>query len=221
MTFVIFTLGNALNSPTPQQSPDSSSQFLLARARAGDGEALGQLLEQYRGYLMVLANRYLDHRLRKRIDPADLVQTTFLEAQRDLHSFRGEQTPVFIVWLRNILHNNLSAAVARHIVTQKRSVMNEVSQANQSGSQADLAALLPGSITSPSSKAIKLETSAALVDALQKLPDQQAMAVQLRYFDGMNLAEISAAMGKSEMAVGGLLKRGLKRLREVLVDETL
>lgn len=194
---------------------------MLDRARRGDREALGELLEQYRGYLLVLANRYLDPRLRKRIDPSDLVQNTFLEAQRDLKAFRGEKSPVFLVWLRNILHNNLSTAVARHVVTQKRSVMNECSQVGDRSSQDDLAALLPGSITSPSNRAINLETNAALVDALQKLPDQQAMAVQLRYFDGMSLAEISLAMDKSEMAVGGLLKRGLKRLRELLVDGSL
>ena len=39
---------------------------------------LGRLLEQYRGYLLMLAHRYLSERLRRRVDPADIVQLTYL-----------------------------------------------------------------------------------------------------------------------------------------------
>ncbi len=68
----------------------------------GNAEALGTLLENYRAYLTVLAQRYLDPRLNGRLDPADMVQVTFLEAQRDLASFRGHQIEELLGWLRNI-----------------------------------------------------------------------------------------------------------------------
>ena len=40
-----------------------SKSELIARARAGDREALGDLLEGYRGYLKVLTARQIDRRL--------------------------------------------------------------------------------------------------------------------------------------------------------------
>ncbi|MEZ6089011.1 MAG: sigma-70 family RNA polymerase sigma factor [Pirellulaceae bacterium] len=197
----------------------STTQLLLNRAKAGDAEAFGELLEQYRSYLWVLAHRYLDDRLRQRIDPADLVQITFLEAQRDLKAFRGHEPASFVVWIRNILRNNLATAVARHVVTQKRSVANEVRINGESSNAAGLAATLAGNTTSPSQKIIRAETSQALVDAMDQLPPSQSEAVKLRYLEGLSLKEISDVLGKSEMAVGGLLKRGLKRLRETLLDD--
>lgn len=200
---------------------ESTTQHLLILARAGDTDAFGQLLEQYRSYLWIIAHRYLDDRLRRRIDPADLVQITFLEAQRDLGSFRGQEPAAFVAWIRNILRNNLATAVARHVVTQKRSVANEVRLGgNSSGSGLGMAALA-GSTTSPSQKVANHETSLALIEALGQLPHAQAEAIRYRYMDAMNLKEISLAMGKSEMAVGGLLKRGLKKLRTVLLDEDM
>ncbi|QDS89739.1 ECF RNA polymerase sigma-E factor [Rosistilla oblonga] len=198
----------------------STTQFLLDRAREGDADAFGELLEQYRSYLWILAHRYLDDRLRQRIDPADLVQITFMEAQRDLPAFRGQEPAAFVVWIRNILRNNLASAVARHVITQKRSVAHEVRLANDSSRGPGLAGQLAGSTTSPSQQIMRAETSQALLDALDQLPEMQAAAIKLRYMEGLNMKEISEAVGKTEMAVGGLLKRGLKRLREILLDES-
>lgn len=198
---------------------ESTTQYLLDLARAGDADAFGSLLEQYRSYLSVLAHRYLDDRLRQRIDPADLVQITFMEAQRDLPKFRGQEPAAFVAWIRNILRNNLATAVARHVVTQKRSVNNEAVLASDSSSSPTMMAQLAGSTTSPSHQVMRAETSLALLEALTQLPAAQADAIRLRYMDGLNLKEISEAVGRSEMAVAGLLKRGLKRLRQILLDD--
>ena len=207
------------HSDTDFQLSESTTQYLLNLARAGNADAFGDLLEHYRSYLWVLAHRYLDDRLRQRIDPADLVQITFLEAQRDLHQFRGEEPAAFVAWIRNILRNNLATAVARHVVTQKRSVNNEVALNANSSSSKPLIGQLAGSTTSPSQQIMRAETSLALLEALTQLPDAQAQAIRLRYMEGLNLKEISEKIDRTEMAVAGLLKRGLKRLRQVLLDE--
>jgi hypothetical protein len=46
---------------------------LLQRARRGNSEALGQVLQLYRNYLTILATTQLDRRLRRRVNPSDLV----------------------------------------------------------------------------------------------------------------------------------------------------
>lgn len=202
----------------------STTQLVLA-SKEGDNEALGRLLEQYRGYLLMLAHRYLSERLRRRVDPADIVQLTYLEAKRDLPAFRGESPAEFAGWLRGMLKNNVATAVTRHVTTQKRSVRREVdANAGSPGGAQDSNAggwiqQLPGSTTSPSGVVIRSEAVVALLEALHELPETQAEAIRLRYMEGLPLAEIVERMGKSDTAVAGLLKRGLKKLRTLLDSE--
>lgn len=196
----------------------STTQLVLA-SKDGDNEALGRLLEQYRGYLLMLAHRYLSERLRRRVDPADIVQLTYLEAKRDLPAFRGETPAEFSGWLRGMLKNNVATAVTRHVMTQKRSVKREVDAAPASPNKDSGGAWiqqLPGSTTSPSGVAIRAEAVVALLGALHQLPETQAEAIRLRYMEGLPLAEIVERMGKSDTAVAGLLKRGLQKLRTIM-----
>ncbi|WDQ17613.1 sigma-70 family RNA polymerase sigma factor [Rhodopirellula sp. P2] len=205
-------------SPSDSTSSDTTTALVIASKR-GDNEALGQLMLRYRGYLLMLAHRYLSDQLRRRIDPADLVQVTFLEAKRDLHAFRGESSGEFAGWLRGMLKNNVASAVAHHVMTQKRSTKKEVHAggAGGDGSQPDnWIAQMPGAKTSPSGVAVRQEAVSAMMEALHELPETQAEAIRLRYMEGLSLKEIVDRMDKSETAVAGLLKRGLKKLRTIL-----
>src|SRR5262245_59360792 len=80
---------------------------LLERARRGDAEAMGQLLERYQPYLYLLAQRRLSPRIRTRVDPSDIVQQTLFEMQRDLPAFRGGAEEELLAWLRRILQHNV------------------------------------------------------------------------------------------------------------------
>ena len=170
----------------------------------------------------MLAHRYLSDRLRRRIDPADIVQLTYLEAKRDLAAFRGATPAEFAGWLRGMLKNNVATAVTRHVTTQNRSIRREVddSPAADQGSQVGgWIQQLPGSKTSPSGVVIRSEAVVALMSALHELPETQAEAIRLRYMEGLPLSEIVERMGKSDTAVAGLLKRGLQKLRVIMKSE--
>ncbi|MEM9644397.1 MAG: sigma factor, partial [Planctomycetota bacterium] len=117
------------SSPSPSDDWTSTTELVVA-SKQGSNEALGRLLEQYRGYLLMLAHRYLSERLRRRVDPLDIVQVTYLEAKRDLGQFRGSTPAEFAGWLRGMLKNNVASAVTRHITTQKRSLGREVHLGN-------------------------------------------------------------------------------------------
>ncbi len=196
----------------------STTQLVIASKR-GDNEALGWLLERYRGYLLMLSHRYLSERLRRRVDPSDIVQLTYLEAKRDLPAFRGETPAEFAGWLRGMLKNNVATAVTRHVTTQKRSIRREVDTSGSPGNDSAAGGWiqqLPGSTTSPSGVAIRAEAVMALLEAMHELPETQAEAIRLRYMEGLPLAEIVERLGKSDTAVAGLLKRGLKKLRTII-----
>ncbi len=211
-------MDNDLGNAGIGQGDMSTSQLVVA-SKSGDNEAFGRLLEQYRGYLLMLAHRYLSAALRRRVDPSDIVQLTFLEAKRDLGGFRGETPAEFAGWLRGILKNNVATAVTRHVTTQKRSIKREVNAGGGNENESNLGGWiqqLPGSTTSPSGVAIRGEAVVALMAALHQLPESQAEAIRLRYMEGLPLAEIVERIGKSDTAVAGLLKRGLQKLRTIM-----
>lgn len=194
---------------------------LLELAKHGDRSALGSLLENYRPYLLVLAQRYLDPRLQGRLDPADVVQVTFLEAQRDLDAFRGEDISSMLAWLRNILRNNINSMHQHHLTTKKRSARMEIGFNHAaSDSQPGIGELIPAETTSPSQRAIKDEAVVELAESMLRLPPMQQEALRLRYMEGWSLKQIADKMQKSEMAVAGLLKRGLQGLREDMQHES-
>ncbi len=197
----------------------SHHQELLNQAIAGDKDALGELLEDYRAYLTVLAQRYMDNRLKSRMDAGDVVQITFMEAQRDLGSFRGHHIEELLGWLRHILRNNVSSAHQRHLTTQKRSAKREVSN-SPTDSRPALTDLAPSELTSPSQRMMRDEAAVYLANCLEEIPDTQREALRLRYVEGCSLKEIAAKMEKSEMAVAGLLKRGLQALRNRMISDS-
>jgi RNA polymerase sigma-70 factor (ECF subfamily) len=186
---------------------------LLSRARAGDASAAGELLEKYRPYLRVIAQRLLDQNLAARLDASDLVQQTCLSVLGRLPQFDGHDEAQFIAWLRTIHEHNIADAVRDHLKTAKRDAGREVAlDAEQ------LAAQLRAS--SPSQRVLVGESAARLAAALQDLPGDQREAVRLRYLEGRSLAEIAERMERSVVAAAGLVKRGLIQLRKLMSDES-
>ncbi|MCA9128444.1 MAG: hypothetical protein KDB22_15260, partial [Planctomycetales bacterium] len=64
------------NGPYQGDASQNTIRELIEEARSGRTEQLGKLLEFYFNYLTVLASTQLDNRLRKRLNPSDLVQET-------------------------------------------------------------------------------------------------------------------------------------------------
>src|SRR5436190_16314301 len=98
----------------------------LAQARAGSTEAMGNVLEACRGYLQLVAGGRLDATLQAKGGASDMIQETFLEAQRDFGQFHGTSEAELLAWLRRLLLNNLSNFARHYRGTDKRAVGREV-----------------------------------------------------------------------------------------------
>jgi RNA polymerase sigma-70 factor (ECF subfamily) len=85
-------------------------------------------------------------------------------------------------------------------------------------SSARLESWLAAQDVSPSGKAIRQEQPVRLAEALAALPEEQRTALELKHFRDLPVSEIGRMMGKSPSAVTSLLYRGLKRLREQLIE---
>jgi RNA polymerase sigma-70 factor (ECF subfamily) len=160
----------------------------------------------------------LGERQNHRVDPSDLVQQTLLEAHEKRDQFRGQSDAERAAWLRRILANNL-ADTLRALGRAKRDTARERSlDAELEASSAKLGAWLSSEQTPPSEAAQRHEDAIRLADAIARLPEAQRDALILQHWHGSSLAEIAEHLGRTPAAVAGLLKRGLKTLREALRD---
>ena len=194
----------------------SEARELLRLARHGDAEALGRLLERYRGDLGRLAQRQLHGRLAARLSASDVVQQTFLEAHRDFAQFRGSAEPELLGWLQRILEHNLARVIRDHAGLHKRDVRREQSLEQTEGEGVNLAQELAAGHSTPSQRAMRAEEAERLEKALAALPEDQRAAVRLRHLEGRPLADIARQLGRTPAAAAGLIKRGMQSLRKRL-----
>jgi RNA polymerase sigma-70 factor (ECF subfamily) len=194
--------------------PATAAVRWLPAARAGSSEALGQLLEACRGYLLLIAQERLAPELRAKGGASDLVQQTFLDAQRDFTCFRGDTEAELLAWLRRLLLNNLTD-FARGFAADKRDVRREVALA-AGDSSADEGGGLAADTPTPSGEAIGRERAEAVQRALDRLPENYRRVLGLRYQQGCSFEEIGRQLGLTANAARKLLLRAVERVQQEL-----
>jgi RNA polymerase sigma-70 factor (ECF subfamily) len=176
----------------------------------------GLALDRFRHYLLVLARVQLGGRLRSRLDPSDVVQQTLLEAHRKQDQFRGQSPAELAAWLRQMLAYAIADALRAHGRAKRDAARERALHAALDNSSARLEAWLAADQSSPSQRAVREEQLLHLAEALARLPEDQRRAVELKHLQGCSVAAIAQRLGRAETAVGGLLRRGMTRLRELL-----
>ena len=177
------------------------------------------LFREIEPQLRFLAQRQMDPTLAARVDESDILQNTNFEIARDITKFRGTTVNEFEAWIATILRNNVKHLVHKHILAQKRSIRKErridpIVNDNESRPKLPL----PAKQSTPSQRAMRGEAAIRLSRELAELPHDQATAIRLRHLEGYSLQQLTEHFQRSESAVAGLLKRGLRTLRERLRD---
>ena len=144
---------------------------------------------------------------------SDLVQETFLEAQRDFARFEGSSPDELRAWLRQVLVNNVGAFTRRYRATGKREVGREVALMG-TRSSGGIEQGLAGSTLSPSGAAIEREEALALRRAVERLPEEHRRVVILRFEQGLSFEEIGQITDRSADAARKVWSRAMERLRE-------
>jgi RNA polymerase sigma-70 factor (ECF subfamily) len=184
----------------------------LAAARGGSREALGDLLQQVRAYLLAIANKELSDELQAKGGPSDLVQDSLLEAQRDFAQFAGSSPDDLQAWLRRILLNNLVNFNRQFRGTDKRQVGREVSRECPHCCAAEPLA----NLTTPSAAAVRREQEQLLQRALDELPEHYRQIIVWRNREARSFAQIAEMLGKSADAARMLWGRALEALQQQL-----
>jgi RNA polymerase sigma-70 factor (ECF subfamily) len=169
---------------------------LVSRAQQGDQMAFAALYEQY----SPLVFRFL----RRRLDGSDevvedLTEDVFVKVYEKLGRYVERGLP-FTAWLYRIAHN--------HLVDYLRSLPRIAAQS------LDDVGEVPERQTNVAYTRVLDRQS--LEPALARLTPEQRQAVELRFIQGMSVAETASAMGRSEEAVKKLQTRALANLRRHL-----
>jgi RNA polymerase sigma-70 factor (ECF subfamily) len=201
-------------------SIDESSE-LMRRAGAGDRQALGELFARDRERLRLMVLLRLDHRLRGRIDPSDVLQETFLEALQRFDDYAAESRMPFFLWLRFLTAQRLVTIHRQHLDVQARAAGREVSlyrgDMPEAGSEM-LAAQLVGRHSTPSQAALRAEAQQQLQQALDRMDPMDREVLVLRHFEQLTNNEVAQVLGLNEPTARQRYSRALWRLKEILTE---
>jgi len=195
----------------------SQTEMLLQMVAEGDPHALGSLLQRERDRLLRIIEFRMNHQLRSRIDPADVMQEACIDATRRIGQYLKSPSMPFFLWLRFLTMQKLVQMHRRHIGAQGRDATREVSIFSGPTPQATsavLAAQLLGKQTSPSQAAIRAETRRRLEAKLNELDDMDREVLALRHFEQLTNAEVARVLGIGESAASNRYVRALRRLKE-------
>jgi len=201
----------------PPAGETSASGKKFSQFATGDRqESLADIFASLKTYLSLVADRNLPDDVRAKVAPSDIIQETYLEAQRHYRHFKGNSERDLIAWLRQILLNNVRDASRRYEARQKRQVCREVPLDRFNATEcADRA-------ESPSHVAVASEEAVKLHQALAQLPQDYRQVLVLRSLERRTFREVSEVMGRTDEAVRKLWGRALDQLQQILnpVDPT-
>ncbi|GLR85100.1 RNA polymerase sigma factor [Bradyrhizobium iriomotense] len=179
--------------PTAEIVLDEDSE-LLDRLATGDEAAFRMLVERHIDRAYAIALRIVGNAA----DAEDVVQDTMLK----IWSHRGRWQhgrAKFSTWLYRVISNRC-IDLRRKPRTENVDTVPEVAD-----SQPGAADIIE-----------RNELNDMLEVAMQRLPEQQRIAVILSYHENMSNGEIAQVMDTTVAAVESLLKRGRQQLRQLL-----
>lgn len=186
---------------------------LVQRAIAGEPLAMDRLLLDSYGKLLARVDQKLPAELRSVISPEDIIQDAYSQAFRGIASFQPEGEDAFYRWLSTIADNRVIDAVRAHNAA-KRGGGRAAAAGPERSSVVALIDLLAVNEWTPSRSAGGHEAAAAIQVALAGLKGEYREALELRYLEGLSVADTAARLGKTEPAIHKLCSRGLQSLRE-------
>lgn len=177
--------------------------------------------EKFREYLNLLARMEVGPKYLRKVDPSAIVNATLFAAVKRGEELADANDPELAAWLRRRLAFDLADAF-RALHREKRDIDREFSIENSlASSDTRITRCLRAVQSSPSERAARHERSVRLAVALSRLPELQRIAVELHHLQGETISSVAETIGRTNAAVAGLLRRGLKRLRELLENDEL
>ncbi|MTJ82597.1 MAG: sigma-70 family RNA polymerase sigma factor [Telmatospirillum sp.] len=187
-------LSVASRTSTAVSAVAGSDEDLLERMRCDDVEAYRALVERHIDHAYAVAMRIL----KNPADAEDVTQDAFVKAWVNRQRWDAGRAK-FSTWLYRVIVNRC--------IDKQRLVKTEwLDDVEEPAADVDDAVTVIH----------RQRVYGRLDDALHRLPTQQRVALVLSYYEDLSNIEVADVMGTTVSAVESLLKRGRKRLRDLL-----
>jgi DNA-directed RNA polymerase specialized sigma24 family protein len=171
-------------------------------------------LERYRDYLMILARTKIPYFLRHRIDLDQLVRETLREAHGS-RAHGDDADADALARLRKILGRRLADELGR-----SNGPASDLLGPELDGSATRLMSFAGLGQDHAGGRVSRGDPASVPAVWLGRLNEAQAEAVHLRHCEGWSIERIGRHMGRTPVAVGGLLRHGLAMLAEIMRRES-
>lgn len=202
---------SGLISPGSQGGSSLELQKKFTAAREGSSEALGELLESCRNYLLLIANQAIKKGLQAKVGGSDLVQETFAEAQRVFGRFHGENEEELIRWLTRILEFKIGNTLKKYFGTEQRDPRRERDWYQLFGGGHPQPGLAIDA--SPSREAREQEDRKEFDVLISQLTPDQQNVVRMRIEEELSFEEIGTKLNRSGDASRKLFARAIVTLQ--------
>ena len=182
---------------TPADNHYESEAHIIARAKAGDADAIGQLYERYAPQV----HRYIASRLGDPVLAEDVCSDVFVKMLEGLDRYEDRGWP-FSAWLYRIAYARTIDALRR----KERHAQVDLEPWDLSDDGPDMA--LDEQLN-----------RAALRRAFPRLCPNQRRVLMLRYIYGLSLEETARQMGRSVGAIKSLQHRAIDNLRRLVLED--
>jgi len=171
---------------------------LVARAKAGDAEAWGDLYREYAPAIF----RFCRRALPTREDAEDATTEVFMKIREKLDQY--DATRPFSAWLYRVAANHCWDTLRRRKIRQDKETddLETVPLEHPDPNQLD--------------QLIDRRTSEEVRRALDKVGSRARMALVMRYYSDMSYDEIADSLGVRRAFVGVVLLRARHELRQAL-----
>ncbi|HUL15852.1 MAG TPA: sigma-70 family RNA polymerase sigma factor [Terriglobales bacterium] len=176
----------------------TETEEIIARAKAGDAEAWGELYRQYAGAIF----RFCRRALPTREDAEDATMEVFVKVREKLVQY--DATRPFTAWLYKVAANHCWDLLRRRKIRQDKETEDLDNLPLEHPDPDQLEQL------------IEQRTGEEVRKALDKLGTRARMALVLRYYSDMSYDEIADALGVRRAFVGVVLLRARHELRQAL-----
>lgn len=180
---------------------------LIARAKAGDQDAFGQLVLAHQNKVYTICV----HMVTDREEAADLAQEAFLKAWRSLSTFQEESS--FATWMHrlttNVCLDFLRKQIRRQNISTAVSLDDEDSGWHEPADHSQ----------DPQKHLEREERKQALTRALGELPEHHRQMLLMREVAGMSYQEIADALNADLGTIKSRISRARERLRKILLRD--
>jgi RNA polymerase sigma-70 factor (ECF subfamily) len=180
---------------------EAAIRLHVERGRAGEGEALGAVFDEFRPDVLRLCTRMLGA-----VDAEDAANETFQRAQRRLDRYDSAQP--FGRWILSIAAHQCIDRLRRRSLEKRLFDPHERDVEEFSGQEG-----------SALDQVVQSRRQTAVRAALDRLPDRHRAPLLLRYFAELDYDAIGVELDLTRSQVASLLFRAKQQLRELLRSE--